>query len=146
MSVTVEISYTGDLHCVATHGPSGDSFPTDAPVDNQGRGEHFSPTDLLGTAMGTCMLTIMGISARNNGWNMDGSTASIRKSMSADPVRHISELDVTIRVTGGPFDERAKRVLSAAAKGCPVYASLGERTKVGLQLEFEEKIGVPKGI
>ena len=87
--VTVEILYEGELHCRATHGPSQDVIPTDAPLDNQGRGEAFSPTDLVGTAMGTCILTIMGIAARERGLDMEGATASVVKHMVADPVRRI---------------------------------------------------------
>jgi len=137
MSVEVRVDYTGDLRCVAVHGPSGDRLPTDAPVDNHGKGEHFSPTDLLGTAIGTCMLTIMGIAAQSHGWSIDGSHAVVRKTMGAEPCRHIARLEVEIDVAGGPFDERAHRILRAAADGCPVHASLGERTTVELTMRFE---------
>src|ERR1700741_3673689 len=96
MGVTIEIAYDGDLHCTATHGPSGSRLTTDAPVDNRGKGELFSPTDLVGTAMGTCMLTIMGICARDKGIDRSGTTARVVKEMGAVPRRHIANLAVTI--------------------------------------------------
>ncbi len=135
MAVRVDVTYLGDLHCEAVHGPSGDRLPTDAPVDNRGRGEHFSPTDLVGTAMGTCMLTIMGIAARDRGWDMTGATASVEKEMGAEPRRHIARLTVRITLPAA-LEPRARKVLEQAALGCPVHASLGERTKVDLSFEY----------
>lgn len=135
MSVRVEIEYTGDLHCVAVHGPSGDRLPTDAPVDNKGKGEHFSPTDLLGTAMGCCMLTIMGIAAAERGIEMSGARASVDKEMSAVPRRHISKLIVAIRLPAA-LDASERRILEAAARGCPVHASLGADTTVDLSFVY----------
>jgi putative redox protein len=136
MVVRVDVVYEGDLHCLATHGPSGDRLPTDAPVDNRGRGAHFSPTDLVGTAMGTCMLTIMGIAARDKGFDMDGARAEVLKEMSAVPRRHISKLTVRITLPArlGP---RERAVLEAAAHGCPVHASLGPDTHVDLGFVYE---------
>jgi putative redox protein len=135
MSVRVSIRYEGDLHCTAVHGPSGDRLPTDAPVDNRGRGQHFSPTDLVGTAMGSCMLTIMGIAAHDRGVSIEGATAEVVKEMSAVPRRHISKLTVRITLPAA-LDERERRVLEAAARGCPVYASLGPDTEVDLSFEY----------
>lgn len=96
---------------------------TDAPVDNQGRGESFSPTDLLCTALGSCMLTIMGISARNHGWNIDGTRIEITKVMASAP-RRVAEVHVVFMMSGGPFDEHARLVLQKAAETCPVALSL----------------------
>ena len=135
MSVRVDIDYTGDLHCEARHGPSGDRLPTDAPVDNKGKGEHFSPTDLLGTAMGTCMLTIMGIAAQEKGIDMSGAKATVDKEMSAVPRRHISKLTVVITLSDA-LDARERKVLEAAAHGCPVHASLGPDTAVDLSFVY----------
>lgn len=135
MAVTVDITYDGDLHCTAVHGPSGDPLLTDAPVDNRGRGEHFSPTDLVGTAMGTCMLTIMGIAARDKGIDMSGASARVVKEMGAQPRRHIARLDVTITLPAR-LDGRARRILEAAAHGCPVHASLGSLTTVDLRFVY----------
>jgi len=136
MAVTVSVRYEGDLHCSAVHGPSGERLITDAPTDNRGRGEHCSPTDLVGTSIGTCMLTIMGIAAQDKGFAMEGARAEVVKEMSAVPRRHISRLGVTITLPA-TLDQRARRVLEAAARGCPVCASLGPDTKVDLAFVYE---------
>lgn len=129
MGVRVEAVYEGDLICRAVHGPSGDAMLTDAPTDNQGQGRHFSPTDLVGTSMVTCMMTIMGIAARARGWAIEGTRAEVVKEMSAVPRRHIARLTVTITLPPG-VPERARPILEAAALGCPVKASLGPDTAV----------------
>ena len=85
--VRMEAVYEGDLHTSCRHGPSGAQLATDAPVDNQGRGESFSPTDLLVTALGSCMMTIMGIAARDRGWAMEGARVSPEKHMAEEPRR-----------------------------------------------------------
>jgi putative redox protein len=135
VTVRVEVVYEGDLHCTATHGPSGDRLPTDAPVDNRGKGEHFSPTDLVGTAMGTCMLTIMGIAARDRGIDMTGARAEVLKEMGAVPRRHIAKLTVRIHLPAA-LSDRDRAVLEAAARGCPVHASLGPLTEVDLSFVY----------
>jgi putative redox protein len=135
MSVKIAVAYEGDLHCTVLHGPSGDRFRTDAPADNQGRGEHISPTDLVAAAMGSCMLTIMGIAARNHDIDMSGAHASVIKEMSAVPRRHISTLTVEITL-GARLEPRARRILEAAARGCPVVASLGDMTDVDLSFVY----------
>ena len=136
MAVTVSIRYEGDLHCSAVHGPSGQRLLNDAPTDNRGRGEQFSPTDLIGTSIGTCMLTIMGIAAQDKGIGMDGARAEVVKEMSAVPRRHISRLGVTITLPAA-LSDRERRILEAAARGCPVCASLGPDTTVDLQFVYE---------
>ncbi len=121
--VAMELEYQGDLHCRATHGPSGRVLETDAPVDNQGRGESFSPTDLLATALGSCILTVMGIAARTHGVDMTGATARVEKEMAAAPVRRVGRLTVEVRVPGEVgADDRLK--LERAAHTCPVHKSL----------------------
>ena len=117
------ITYLGDLHCDAEHGPSGAKVETDAPKDNQGRGESFSPTDLVGAALGSCMLTVMGITARRLEIDMSGAMASVEKSMVADPSRRIGELVVRISVPARVSPEDQKR-LENAALTCPVAKSL----------------------
>ena len=136
MAVTVTATYEGDLHCTVEHGPSGDRFATDAPVDNRGRGEHFSPTDLVGTAMGSCMLTIMGIAAMDRGIDIDGTRAVVTKEMSAVPRRHISRLTVDITLPAR-LDDRARALMRKSAESCPVAASLGPDTEVVLNLLYE---------
>ena len=127
--VEVRVRYEGDLHCVAEHGPSGASFPTDAPTDNQGRGEAFSPTDLVATALGTCMLTTMGIVARRHDWSLSGATATVRKVMVADPARRIGRLEVSIQVPAS-LDERARETLERTAHTCPVHESLASKVEI----------------
>jgi putative redox protein len=120
---TVTVRYLGDLHCEATHEFSGAKFTTDAPVDNQGKGEAFSPTDLVGTALGTCILTIMGIMAKRNDWDISGATAVVTKEMATAPLRRIGRLAVKIHIPHDlPADVRQK--LEAGAHTCPVHKSL----------------------
>ncbi len=121
--VSIHIEYQGGLRCEATHGPSGRALPTDAPVDNHGRGESFSPTDLVATALGSCMLTIMGIQAAKHGWDLDGTTVDVTKRMVATPRRRIGALEVTVHVRGA-HDDEARRVLTEAARSCPVFESI----------------------
>ena len=96
MAVNISCEYLGDLHVRAVHGPSGHVIVTDAPVDNQGKGEGFSPTDLAATAMATCFLTILGIHARNTGLDLRGAHASVAKHMTTTPPRRIAKLEVDI--------------------------------------------------
>ena len=139
--VEIKVSYEGDLSCRAVHGPSGMELRTDAPKDNQGRGESFSPTDLVATALGTCMLTLMGIVARRNGWDVTGSEARVVKKMVADPLRRIGELDVVIRVPH-ELDAAAREALERAALTCPVHVSLGE--SIARPVRFEWGVGVTR--
>jgi putative redox protein len=132
--VRIDVVYEGGLRCAATHAPSGSRIATDAPLDNRGRGEAFSPTDLVATALGTCMLTLMGIEAERRGIELGAATASVEKHMVADPRRRIGRLDVTIRVPAR-HDDEARAALERAARGCPVTASL--RPEVEIPLRFE---------
>jgi putative redox protein len=127
--VEITIAYEGNLHCRAMHGPSGTGLETDAPKDNMGLGESFSPTDLVATALGTCMLTVMGIAARKLKVDMAGATANVKKEMVATPMRRIGALTVVITVPGNFTDEQ-KQVLEDAAMHCPVHHSLHPDVKV----------------
>ncbi|MFZ9621510.1 MAG: OsmC family protein, partial [Prochlorococcaceae cyanobacterium] len=91
---TITSRYDGALRCRASHGPSGSTLETDAPTDNQGQGERFSPTDLVATALSTCILTIMGIVAERHGWSLEGASARVEKTMSVEPPRRIALLEV----------------------------------------------------
>jgi putative redox protein len=133
--VEIQVEYQGALRCRAVHGPSGVELWTDAPVDNHGKGESFSPTDLVATSSGTCMLTIMGIAAAKHGWDLKGATATVVKHMLAEPVRRIGKLEVVLKVPG-EFDERARTTLERAAMTCPVHATLGA-AGVELPVRFE---------
>jgi putative redox protein len=121
--VVIEGRYVGDLRCEATHEPSGSKLSTDAPIDNMGRGEAFSPTDLVATALGTCIVTIMAIAARLRGIDFSGVTFRVEKHMATDPVRRIGRLDVTIHLPASIAAED-RTVLERAAHACPVHKSL----------------------
>lgn len=120
--VQIDIAYTPGLRCEARHGPSGATLATDAPVDNHGRGESFSPTDLVATALGACMLTVMGIAAERHGWSLAGSRAQVIKEMVATPLRRIGRL--RLRLDLPELDERARTTLERIAHTCPVHQSL----------------------
>jgi putative redox protein len=122
--VTIDIAYQGTLRCQARHQPSGTVVVTDAPVDNHGRGESFSPTDLVATALGSCILTIMGIFAERHGVDLTHATVVVKKHMVADPHRRIGRLEVDITVPG-VADPKLRSALEAAAHGCPVARSIG---------------------
>jgi putative redox protein len=121
--VEINVTYNGHLRTTATHGPSGNSLITDAPKDNMGKGEAFSPTDLVATALATCILTTMGIVAQRNNIDMTGATARVTKEMVTTPIRRIGRLAVTIRMPKKLSDEDQKR-LENAAHTCPVHKSL----------------------
>lgn len=123
--VRIDIEYTGDLHCRATHAPSGKSLETDAPVDNHGRGESFSPTDLLATSLGTCMATTMDILGRERGYVLAGMTVSVVKHMTPPP-RRVARLDVKLVLpkTVAGLDAQARADLERRANECPVRLSL----------------------
>lgn len=121
--VTITIEYEGDLHCRAVHGPSGTVLRTDAPADNHGKAESFSPTDLVATALGSCILSVMGIKAAAMEVDMSGATASIDKEMVNVPSRMIHKLSVHIHVPHKLSDQDAK-ILEAAAYTCPVHKAL----------------------
>ena len=125
--VDIYTRYEGGLRCTAKHGPSETSFTTDAPVDNHGRGESFSPTDLVATALGTCALTTMGILAQKRGWTIDGMEAHVKKVMTQELPRRIAKLPVTITVpaeVAGRLDLATRAELENTANNCPVKLSI----------------------
>jgi len=115
--------YAGHLRCQSSHEPSGTQLETDAPTDNQGKGERFSPTDLVATALSTCILTIMGIVAERHGWDLGGCSARVEKSMTSEAPRKIALLEVWIELPSH-LDEKARKVLQKAGENCPVKLSL----------------------
>src|SRR5271170_4611556 len=121
--VQIDAVYEGNLRCKATHEPSGATLLTDAPKDNQGNGEAFSPTDLVATALGTCMLTTMGIAAKRLNVDLAGTRVRVQKEMITNPIRRIGKLTVEIH---GPAQTTAdqRRQLEAAAHTCPVQKGL----------------------
>ncbi|MCU0348747.1 MAG: OsmC family protein [Saprospiraceae bacterium] len=121
--MTSNIIYNGDLRTTCTHLASGSQIVTDAPVDNQGRGEAFSPTDLVATALGACMMTIMGIKARDMGLDIAGTRIEVNKVMAANP-RRIARVELSFHMAANAFSQKEKDLLEAAARACPVCKSL----------------------
>lgn len=121
--VKITGEYQGDLHCTARHEPSGSVLVTDAPKDNQGRGEAFSPTDLVATAMATCVATTMAIAARKHGVELKGARFEVTKEMSADLPRRIVRLATTVWMPI-PENHPNAKALVGAAHACPVHQSL----------------------
>src|SRR5687768_12182337 len=111
--VEINVRYDGQLHCEAVHGPSGSRLPTDAPKDNMGKGEAFSPTDLVATALATCVLTTMGIVAQRHGIDMSGATARVTKEMVSTPNRRIGRLAVYVKMPRKLSEDDQKRLENA---------------------------------
>ena len=135
--VEFKLVYEGGLHTTAIHGPSSAKLDTDAPVDNQGKGESFSPTDLLATSLGTCMLTTMGILAQREGWTIDGSRARVEKHMSMEPRRRVGRVVVEMDMPKG-VPQAARDRLRDAADRCPVASSLHPDTIVELTIRWPD--------
>lgn len=121
--MTSTILYMGNLRTECTHLRSGQTFITDAPLDNNGKGEAFSPTDLAATSLGACMVTIMGIAAQNHGINIDQTRLEITKHMASDP-RRIDTVDVNIIFPDLQYTDKEKKILEVAGRTCPVALSL----------------------
>jgi putative redox protein len=139
VAVTIEIAYVGDLHCEAVHGPSGDRFVTDAPVDNGGKGDAFSPTDLVATALGTCLSTVMGIVAKRREIDLAGTRVTVVKEMTSVPIRRIGALTATITVPGGARLSTSDRaLLERTADTCPVRQSLHPDVAVTMNFVYQE--------
>ena len=139
MAVEINITYEGGLHCNAMHGPSKQTLSTDAPVDNGGKGAAFSPTDLVATALGTCMATVMGLVAQRNNLNLDGLQIQVIKEMTADPVRRICSLKTRLVFPPGKLLSDAERTkLRAAAMACPVKQSLHPDVKTPVEFVYPD--------
>ncbi len=123
--MTSTVFYNGDLRTTCTHLKSGDSFETDAPTDNNGKGERFSPTDLLATSLATCMITVMGIKARTIGFDLNDVKIEVLKIMKAEP-RRVSGIDLTFHIpdTLKDIDEKTKAILKNTGNTCPVQFSI----------------------
>jgi len=119
---TAKVTYNGNLRTENEHLRSGNKFITDAPTDNNGKGEAFSPTDTVATGLANCMITMMGIKARDMQVNMDGTTAMVTKTMAADP-RRISKIEVVLNFPAG-INDKARKILEHTARTCPVHYSL----------------------
>ena len=131
--MTSSVVYKGDLRTTCTHIRSGNNFETDAPVDNNGKGERFSPTDLMATSLGTCMITVMGIKARNMGFDLNGIEIEVEKIMKADP-RRVAGINLFFHIPGNlkNIDEKTKTILKNAGETCPVMYSINPEIEVKL--------------
>jgi len=136
--VELTAAYEGELRCTAIHGPSGVRLATDAPVDNQGRGERFSPTDLVATALVTCMLTTMALRARRDSLpELSPGRARVEKHMTTEAPRRIARVSVELTLAGGAYGPEARAALEHAAHTCPVRLSLEPAIEVPLRVEWE---------
>lgn len=120
---TSKITYNGGLRTTSVHLRSGNEIITDAPVDNKGKGEAFSPTDLLATSLGNCMLTIVGIAAQEHGFSIDGATCEITKIMAENP-RRVAEIVVDFQFPANNYSDKDKKIIERSAHTCPVAQSL----------------------
>lgn len=132
---TARTIYKGDLRTEAVHVRSGNIILTDAPPDNKGKGEYFSPTDLVATALGSCIFTIMGIAAREHGFSIDGASCSITKIMTESP-RRIGEIKIEFDFSGSEYTDKQKKILDYCVKTCPVALSLKDSLKQNVTLHF----------
>lgn len=123
---TIETLYTGELRTIATHVKSGNTLQTDAPIDNKGKGETFSPTDLVATALGSCMMTIIAQSGDAHNFDVTGTKIKITKIMASNP-RRIGEIVVEFFFPENNYSEKEKTFIEKAAKTCPVALSLGDK-------------------
>ena len=139
--VDIDIEYEGDLHCAAIHRPSKTAMTTDAPVDNQGRGASFSPTDLVATGLGTCMATTMNIVGRRKNYSeLTGLKVHVQKHMTSTAPRRIARLSVELTIpaaTASAFDASARAELENAAHTCPVRLSLIEALEVPVVFDWQ---------
>lgn len=132
---TSKITYLGELRTQATHLGSQQTIITDAPLDNKGKGEAFSPTDLVATALGSCMLTIIGIKLQETDKDIVGATISIKKVM-YDAPRRIGEIHAKVSIPDNDFTEKEKNIIMQAAYACPVAKSLHPEIKQQIEFEF----------
>ncbi len=135
--VKISIRYEGNLRCRLTHGPSGDQIVTDAPVDNMGKGEAFSPTDLAAGALGSCMLTVMGIAADKHHIDINGTAVEVDKQMIADPDRRIAKIGIVFQMPSG-IDPSKRPILEQAARNCPVNKSLGSNVLTPVEFRYPD--------
>lgn len=140
MAVEINIEYEGQLRCRAEHGPSHAQLTTDAPLDNHGKGESFSPTDLVATGLGACVMTVMGIIAERHKMDITGTRVHVTKNMIQEPVRRIGELLVTVTIPAGKaaaLSAADRSRLETAAKHCPVHQSLHPDIKAPIEIVYE---------
>ncbi len=135
--VEIKLTYEGQLHCSAIHVPSGKTLVTDAPLDNNGLGQAFSPTDLLATALGSCMATVIGILAKRKEIAVDGMAVTVRKFMSEDQPRRVTRLELDLQIPL-PASHPDRKLLESAARGCPVHHSIHPDIEVVMNWLWQE--------
>jgi uncharacterized OsmC-like protein len=133
---TARTKYLGELRTEILHVRSGSVITTDAPVDNKGKGENFSPTDMVASALGSCIFTIMGIAAREHGFSIEGSSCKITKIMTDSP-RKIGEIKIEFDFTGNSYTEKQKKILDYCVKTCPVALTLNESVFQNVTMLFK---------
>ena len=131
---TFEVKYDGNLRTTAVHLESGSKINTDAPKDNHGLGEKFSPTDMLCSSLASCILTIMAIAVEKNGIDIKNTIATVKKTMASNP-RRISKIDINL-VFPRDYDSKIKTILERAAKNCPVHHSLSEKIEKNISFKY----------
>jgi putative redox protein len=135
--VEITLLYNGEQRSTAVHGPSGTTLIADAPVDNGGKGESFSPTDLIAAALGSCMLTYIGKAADRHEWDVRGTRIVVQKDMVADPLRRIGRLIVDIHLTRS-FDDKEMKILTNTVTTCPVKLSISDQIEVPITFHVPE--------
>lgn len=135
--VKMNVVYEGSLHCKLTHEQSGSVIHTDAPKDNMGKGESFSPTDLVAAALSSCMMTVMGIAAGRHNINLQGATIDVVKEMVTAPVRRIGSIQVDIHMPKG-FSAEQRTILENAAHTCPVHKSLSPEVQTPIKFHYAD--------
>ncbi len=133
---TIQTIYKGNLRTEATHLKSGEKIITDAPIDNYGKGEAFSPTDLLCASLGSCMMTLMGIAANTHSIDFNSAKIKITKIMASNP-RRVSEIVVSFELPGKKFSEKEKTLLERAALTCPVALSIHPDIKQTVNFSYQ---------
>ena len=134
--MTALLEYNGALRCNALHEQSSTTIETDAPTDNRGKGQRFSPTDLTCTSLGTCILTTMAIKATDMGIELAGATAAVQKYMSKEPPRRIVRIDVNVKLAPLDISQKEKDILEATGRGCPVARSLHPEIEQNMAFEW----------
>ena len=122
--MTASLIYNGALRCTAVHNQSGSGIETDAPTDNRGKGERFSPTDLTATSLGLCLITTMAIKATDMGIELEGATVDVQKHMSKEPPRRIVKIEVWVKLPALDITDKDRQILEATGNACPVARSL----------------------
>jgi len=135
---TSKVIYLGELRTEAQHLYSGVKITTDAPLDNQGKAEYFSPTDMAATSLASCMLTIIGIAARTHGFSIDGTEAEVHKIMYSDP-RRIGEIHIDYYLPDMEYTDKQKKIIEMAGRTCPVALSLHPEVKQNISFHFKDQ-------